>query len=141
MTENKEKIMSQTQKDEAAIEKLIKSYINVLSQSKTEAVLALFTRDALLMAADAPTMRGEEQLKAFFDQSFGAIKLEAELEIDEIAINGNSAVVISHSRVRMTLLQTNETHREETRELFILNRDPDDWKIARYMFNKVISPR
>lgn len=129
--------MSQIAEEKVQIEKLVRTYIDGLHQSKAEAVLPFFTKDAVLMAADAPTMKGEGQLKAFFDQAFATIRLEAELEFDEITITGTSAFARSHSRVRVTALQTNESHPENTRELFLLDKISGEWKIARYMFNRV----
>lgn len=131
--------MSQIAEDKKQIETLIGKYIDGLHQSKADAVLPLFAKDAVLMAADAPTMEGEGQLKAFFDQALAAIKLEAELEFDEIVVHGDFAFVRSHSQVTVTVLQTNESHPEVTRELFVLGRDGGDWKIVRYMFNRVAS--
>jgi uncharacterized protein (TIGR02246 family) len=129
--------MSQIQEDMGRIEKIILQYIAGINQSNPDAMLPLFAKDAVLMAADAPTMEGECQLKAFFGQAFGAIKLEAELEFDEIVVTESYAFARSHSRVQVTVLQTNESHPEETRELFVLNKDAGEWKIARYMFNRV----
>lgn len=133
--------MPQFKEDKGQIENVIAKYIDGLQQSKADTVLSLFTKDAVLMAADAPTMEGEGQLKAFFDQSFGAIKLDAKLEIDEITISGASAFVRSHAHVKVTVLETAQSHPENTRELFLLVKDSGEWKIARYMFNRISSSR
>ncbi|AYG69191.1 MULTISPECIES: SgcJ/EcaC family oxidoreductase [unclassified Rhizobium] len=133
--------MSQNHTDKTQIEQVIEKYIDALNQSKTEMVLPLFTLDAVLMGVDAPTVEGAEQLRAFFDHGFGMIKLEPKIDIDEIVVSEDYAFARSHSQVRFTVLQTNESHSEENRELFVFRKDGGDWKIARYMFNKVPTSR
>jgi uncharacterized protein (TIGR02246 family) len=129
--------MSQNQTDKFQIEQLIEEYIGALTQSKPDRVVALFTSDAVLMGADAPTVEGAEQLGAFFGHGFGLIKLEPKIDIDEIVFTGDFAFARSHSQVKVTVLQDNQSHSEENRELFIFKKDGGEWKIARYMFNKV----
>ncbi|MBX5210511.1 SgcJ/EcaC family oxidoreductase [Rhizobium sp. NZLR11] len=129
--------MSHNQADKIQIEQLIEKYIGALKQSKPDGVVALFTSDAVLMGADAPTVEGAEQLTAFFDHGFGLIKLEPKIDIDEVVVTGDFAFARSHSQVRVTVLQDNQSHSEENRELFIFKKDGGEWKIARYMFNKV----
>lgn len=131
--------MSQIQADKNQIEQLIEKYIDALNRSKTDMVVSLFTQDGVLMGVDAPTMEGAEQLKAFFDHGFGIIRLEPKIYIDEIVVTEHYAFAISHSQVRVTILQTNDSHSEQNRELFIFKKDGSDWKIARYMFNKTPS--
>ncbi|MBX5204144.1 SgcJ/EcaC family oxidoreductase [Rhizobium sp. NZLR1] len=129
--------MSQSHTDKIQIEQLIEKYIGALNHSKADDVVALFTPDAVLMGADAPTVEGAEQLKAFFDHGFGLIKLEPKIDIDEIIFTGDFAFARSHSQVRVTVLQANKSHSEENRELFIFRKDGGEWRIARYMFNKL----
>jgi uncharacterized protein (TIGR02246 family) len=129
--------MSQNQTDKIQIEQLIEKYIGALTQSKPDGVVALFTSDAVLMGADAPTVEGAGQLRAFFDHGFSLIKLEPKIDIDEIVFTGDFAFARSHSQVKVTVLQDNQSHSEENRELFIFKKDGGEWKIARYMFNKV----
>ncbi|EJC84239.1 hypothetical protein Rleg4DRAFT_6043 [Rhizobium leguminosarum bv. trifolii WSM2297] len=129
--------MSQSHTDKIQIEQLIEKYIAALNQSKAEGVVSLFTSDAVLIGADAPTVEGAEQLRAFFDHGFSLIKLEPKIDIDEIIFTGDFAFARSHSQVRVTVLQADQSHTEENRELFIFRKDGGEWKIARYMFNKV----
>jgi uncharacterized protein (TIGR02246 family) len=129
----------QIQSDKNQIEQLIEKYIDALNQSKTDMVVPLFTQDGVLMGVDAPTMEGAEQLKAFFDHGFGIIRLEPKIYIDEVVVTEDYAFARSHSQVRVTVLQTSDSHSEQNRELFIFKKDDGEWRIARYMFNKVPS--
>jgi uncharacterized protein (TIGR02246 family) len=122
--------------DQTQIEQLIEKYIQGINQSSTDALIPLFTRDGVMMAADAPTMEGTEQLAAFFNHGFSTIKLQAEIYIDEIVVSGNYAYVRTHSQVEVTAIRENVTRPEKNREVFICRKDNGSWKIARYMFNK-----
>lgn len=133
--------MSHNPTDKVQIEQVIAKYIEALNQSKSERVVPLFTRDAVLMGVDAPTVEGAAQLKAFFDHGFGLIKLEPKIDIDEVIFTEDYAFARSHSLVRVTNLQTNESHSEGNRELFVFKRDVGEWKITRYMFNKQPAPK
>ncbi|MGO6984186.1 YybH family protein [Rhizobium leguminosarum] len=131
------KPMSQLQADKTAIENVVDVYSTTISRSDAEALVSLFTHDGVVMAPDAPTMAGAGQLKAFFDHGFTMIRMNAKIHVDEIAVSGEYAFARCHSEVHMTLLETNVSHFEENRELFVFRKDSGTWKIARYMFNKL----
>jgi len=122
--------------DRSAIEKQIHKYIDVISRSEANLLLPLFTQGGIVMAPDAPTMEGFDQLRAFFDYGFTSIKLVPEVFIDEIVVDDDYAFARCHSEVRVTVLETNATHLEANRELFVFKKESGEWKIARYMFNK-----
>jgi uncharacterized protein (TIGR02246 family) len=118
------------------VEQVIEKYIRGINQSSTDALIPLFTKDGVVMAPDAPTVEGADQLKASLDYFFSTIKLNARIFIDEIVVSGDYAYVRAHSEVKVTVVHTNDTHPEENRELFLMRKDAGTWKIARYMFNK-----
>lgn len=128
--------MSQTGPDTIVIQNLVDKYIEEIARSNTDALLSLFTADAVVIAPDAPTMEGAEQLKDFFNYGFTTIKLDPKIHIDEIVSTGDYAFARCHSEVRVTLLETNASHLEANRELFVFRKDGGEWRIARYMFNK-----
>ena len=128
--------MTQIQSDKTQIEQIIGKYIEGINQSNAEALLPLFAVDGVLMAAEAPTMKGVEQLGAFFAHGFTMIKLDANIYLDEIAVSESYAFARTHSQVKITALRTNDVQQDENRELFIFKKDNGEWKIAQYMFNK-----
>ncbi|AYD01888.1 DUF4440 domain-containing protein [Neorhizobium sp. NCHU2750] len=133
--------MSQLEADQTAIKDVVDIYSERISRSDAEALVSLFTQDGVVMAPDAPTMTGAGQLKAFFDHAFTMIRMDAKIHIDEITISGEYAFVRCHSEVHMTLLETNASHFEENRELFVFQKVGGTWGIARYMFNKLPASR
>lgn len=119
------------------IESVVAEYIRGITQSNTDSLIPLFTHDAVVMAPDAPTVQGTEQLRAFFAQNFGAVKLDAKIHFDDVVIDGDLAYVRTHSDVKVTVLAANVTQPEQNRELFVFRKVNSAWKIARYMFNKL----
>ena len=66
--------------------------------------------------------------------------MHQDTETLEIVQSDNFAFARTISRGQVTILAEGITLPEENRELFVLKKTGDDWKIARYMFNKMSSP-
>ncbi len=123
-----------------AIEATLKTYETALNASDTDAVLALYAEDGVFMPREAPTAVGKEQIRAAYEHVFNIIKLDIVFSIDEIVQHGDFAFARTLSRGEVTILAEGLTLPEENRELFVLKRTGDDWRIARYMFNKMSPP-
>ena len=123
-----------------AIEATLKIYETALNASDTDAAVALYTDDGVFMPTGAPTAVGKEQIRAAYEHVFGTIKRNIVFTIDEIVQQGDFAFARTLSRGEVTVLAEGITLPEENRELFVLKRAGDDWKIARYMFNKMSPP-
>ncbi|SNC65435.1 conserved hypothetical protein [Hymenobacter gelipurpurascens] len=122
--------------DKAAIEKVITAYRDALKEANASRVVALYTKDAVLMPPGAPTAVGQEQVKATYEYVFSAIKLDINFSIDDIVVNGNSAIVRSTSKGTAVVNANGQSAPEENRELFVFQKVGGQWKIARYMYNK-----
>lgn len=122
--------------EKAAIEKLLFSYRDALNASNTDKVLPLYTANGVFMPSNAPTAVGQDQVKGAYDFVFNAIQLKIEFFIDEIEVQGNVAFARTSSKGTTLINATGQTVPEENRELFVLQKDNGQWKIARYMFNK-----
>ena len=131
--------MSDFEADKVAITNIVDVYSKAISRSDAEALVSLFTQDGVVMAPEAPTMEGADQITAFFSHSFTMVRLDAKIYVDEIVGGGDNAFARCHSDVQLTLIETNTSHHENNRELFLFRKENDVWKIARYMFNKMPS--
>lgn len=137
-SKNNQIMMTQAQK---SIEVLLKSYEAALNASDTEAVLKLYAEDGVFMPSEAPTSLGKTQVEAAYNYVFSQIKLNIEFAIDEIEVAGEFAFARTISRGTTDVLAAGITVPEENRELFVLKKVKDDWKIARYIFNKMSPPQ
>ena len=133
---NNQKI-TEMEGEKTAIEKLLFSYRDALNTSDTGKVLSLYTADGVFMPSNAPTAIGQEQVKGAYDFVFKNIQLKIEFFIDEIAVHDDFAFARTTSKGTTLIHATGQTVPEENRELFVLQKVNGQWKIARYMFNKL----
>jgi uncharacterized protein (TIGR02246 family) len=134
---NKNDIKMETLNEKAAIEKLLFAYRDALNASDVNKVLALYTNGGIFMPSSAPTAIGKEQLKSSYDYVFKNIQLNIDFFIDEIQVKDNVAFARTMSKGTTLIHANGETVAEENRELFVLEKENGEWKISRYMFNKM----
>ncbi|MEN2399329.1 SgcJ/EcaC family oxidoreductase [Flavobacterium sp. MC2016-06] len=134
---NLNKISMNNQVEKLAIEKLLFSYRDALNASDVNKVLPLYTNDGVFMPSNAPSANGQQQIKDSYEFVFKAIQLNIEFYIDEIEIDGNFAFARTTSKGTTLIHANGQTVPEENRELFVFEKANGQWKIARYMFNKM----
>ena len=123
--------------EKTAIEKLLFSYRDALNASDVNKVLPLYTNDGVFMPSNAPSAIGQDQVKAAYEFVFSQIKLSIEFYVDEIVVNGDYAFARTMSKGTTLIHANGQTVAEENREIFVLQKINGQWKIARYMFNKM----
>jgi uncharacterized protein (TIGR02246 family) len=123
--------------EKTAIEKLLFSYRDALNSSDTSKVMPLYTENGVFMPSNAPTAIGQEQVRGAYGFVFKNIQLKIEFFIEEIEVHDDFAFARTTSKGTTLIHATGETIPEENRELFVLQKDNGQWKISRYMFNKV----
>lgn len=127
--------------DQQAITQLLNSYEQALNASDTEAVLKLYADDGVFMPSEAPTSIGKEAVKGAYNYVFSQIKLNIKFSIDEIEVHNDLAFARTISRGTTDVLAAGITVPEENRELFVFQKSDGQWKIARYIFNKMQPPK
>ncbi|MBI1224457.1 MAG: SgcJ/EcaC family oxidoreductase [Bacteroidetes bacterium] len=123
--------------ENSAIETLLSSYEKALNASDVPAVLALYAKDGVFMPSEAPSAVGQTAVEQAYRFVFSQIKLNIKFSIDEIQVNGDLAFARTISRGTTDVLAAGINVPEENRELFVLVKENGDWKIGRYMFNKM----
>ncbi|MCF8253662.1 MAG: SgcJ/EcaC family oxidoreductase [Bacteroidia bacterium] len=123
--------------EKSALEKLLFSYRDALNTSDVNKVLPLYTKDGVFMPSNAPSAIGQDQIKGSYEFVFSQIQLNIEFFIDEIVVNGDYAFVRTTSKGTTLIHANGQTVEEENRELFVLQKTNGQWKISRYMFNKM----
>jgi len=118
------------------IENLLGEYKKSLNLSDAKLAQNLYTKDGIFMPSGAPSAVGSEDILKSYEFIFSQIQLNIEFYIDEIFVEGEFAFATTSSKGTTLIHASGETIPEENRELFIFEKVNDDWKIARYMFNK-----
>jgi uncharacterized protein (TIGR02246 family) len=123
--------------EKTEIENLLFSYRDALNASDVNKVLPLYTNDGVFMPSNAPSAVGQEQIKGSYEFVFKTIQLNIEFFIDEIVVNNDLAFARTISKGTTLIHANGQTVAEENRELFVLQKSNGQWKISRYMFNKM----
>ncbi|NQV72829.1 SgcJ/EcaC family oxidoreductase [bacterium] len=135
IVQNQKSIMQN--QDKISIEATLRAYGSALNASDAKAAVAAYTSDGVFMPTGGPTATGTEELLGSYTFIFTQIRLDVEFDIHEVVVDGDLAYAVTSSQGQQTILATNSTGPEANRELFVLRREGAEWKIARYMFNKV----
>lgn len=122
--------------EKPAIEKVLFTYGEALNTADVNKVLQVYTSNGVFMPTTFPTATGTEQLKESYTNIFKAIQLNVKFTIEEITISGDMAFAMTSSKGTTLIHANGQTVPEENREFFLLTKQHNDWKIARYMFNK-----
>lgn len=126
-----------TTTEKSAIQKLIFSYQDALNASDASKIIELYTKNGVLMANNAPTAEGAEQVKSTYQYVFDNFSYTLQFSIIEIVANGNTAFATSNSKGSFVIKASGQTVPDENRELFVFEKVDGNWKIARYMYNKI----
>ncbi|MEE8061330.1 MAG: nuclear transport factor 2 family protein, partial [Gemmatimonadales bacterium] len=87
--------------------------------------------------SSAPTAEGADQVRVAYEFVFANIQLAIKFSIDEIEIRDDLAFARTGSKGTVKILANGTLAPEENREFFLFEKQDGEWKIARYIFNKV----
>ena len=130
----KTEIMQKIEKQK--IEALLSEYKKSLNNSDAQLAQSLYTEDGIFMPTEAPSAIGAENIRKSYEFIFSQIQLNIEFFIDEIKVEHDLAFAVTSSKGSTLIRATGETVPEANRELFVFEKVGEEWKIARYMFNK-----
>ena len=141
--QNQSESINQSQKSEVMekvtkenIEKLLVTYKTSLNTSDAALAQSLYTNDGIFMPSGAPSAIGSDNILKSYEYIFSQIQLTIEFYIEEIVVEGDLAFATTSSKGTTLINATGDTVPEANRELFVLEKVDEEWKIARYMFNK-----
>ncbi len=126
--------------DEQAIREVLTTYAQSLNDADAQAAVAVYAEDGVFYPYNLPTATGTTELLASYEQIFRTIKLEIAFTIDQVVVDGDLAYAATSSAGQVTVLEPGITVPESNREVFVLVRRDDTWKVAQYMFNKSEAP-
>jgi len=123
--------------DKQLIEELLSEYKKSLNTSNSELSTSLYASDGIFMPSEAPSAIGLNNIKGAYDFVYSQIQLNIEFSIEEIVVEGDFAFATTTSKGTTLIHANDQTIPEENRELFVFEKVNGEWKIARYMFNKM----
>lgn len=122
--------------DKEAIESLLMTYKKSLNTSDAKLAQSLYAKDGIFMPSEAPSAIGSDAILKTYEFIFSQIQLSIDFFIDEIGVEGDFAFAVTSSKGTTLIHATKQTIPEANRELFVFEKINNEWKIAKYMFNK-----
>ncbi len=120
--------------DEQAVREIIDAYADRMRAADVAGIVELYTEDAAVMGPAMPTAVGRQQLHEVYKGALGAVAMDFTFTFDQVVMRDDTAVVRTHTDGKNTVRASGEEVPGRYRELFVLNRQGTDWKIAQYMF-------
>jgi uncharacterized protein (TIGR02246 family) len=129
--------MSATEK---AVASLLTKYAAALKACDADAVMELYTEDAVLMAQESPPAIGAAAVRQGYLGVFNAIVLDIKFHVAEVVeLTPEWAFACTTSTGTIKINANGAIIPEANQELFIFKKVGGTWKIARYSFS-VINP-
>jgi ketosteroid isomerase-like protein len=125
----------------AAVQRQVKGvverYQDGLNSSDFAKIRPLFAPDAVAEWNEKATVIGVEAMAEPYDELFKAIKFNTDFQYDAVDVYGVVAIVRTHHPVGQTELHLKDWSRtlDFNREIFVLRRTGNEWKIVLYAFN------
>lgn len=122
------------EEDREAIAAALRKFGEAINRGDYDSALDLIADDAIFWPANAPEMKGRENLRGGYDALAG-YRLQASFDIEEILVSGDLAVVRAYENFRLEPKAGGEPVEIKHRRAFsIQRREPDgSWKTIRGM--------
>lgn len=128
-----------TAEDRARLQEIARDWVDNYLEGDLEGMMALMHEDAMIMAANSPTVRGTEAVRDYLATRVGQPGVAFEDDLQEIRINGNWAFVRGDFHLAVTPDGAPEpVFRRHGRYLVIYEKTGSgNWKMLRDMDNSV----
>lgn len=128
--------------DGSGLERHVFSYFMAFGAGDLESILAHYAHDAVYLPAGDATLTGLDAIRAAYVETLRRIRIVpgGETSAEDVLQFGDFAWVRTNSRASVLNLETGETSLGRFREVFLLRRVAENWKIWRYTFNTISGP-
>ena len=128
--------------DKKAVTETLLAYGEALNNSSAKDAVALYAPDGVFMAQNAPTSIGTPALTNAYNFVFNTITLSVKFTVHEVVpFNNEWAFARTSSAGTQKINATGETTNEANQELFVMQKNGAEWKIARYCFSTTNPPK
>ena len=127
---------AQDSADAKSIRQVIQDYEKGLNASDLDGVMKLYTADGVFMAQNYPPAVGRDAVRQSYEGFFKAVKISIKFEVAEIKpVSEKWAFARTSSAFTLKVLGADIAPiPDNNQEIFLLQREADGWKIARYIF-------
>ncbi|GAA4003276.1 nuclear transport factor 2 family protein [Streptomyces sp. NBC_01352] len=115
---------------------VVEAYMQALQIKDTDTILRLYADEAEIIPENLPSLRGRDAVDSFYASTFAAIGMEVNVEVVSTEVYDEIAIVRSEQPVTVIAVADGTRTHAYFRELFVLRRTPDGWRIHKYMFSQ-----
>lgn len=112
------------------------AYFEALTGGDADATAETFAPDGVLLADEVPTLAGREVIRGALKGMLQDMRVVARPTVDSAREEGDWAFVQTSSTGSLRIISADVTRHADHRELFVLRRLGEGWRIAYYMFNE-----
>lgn len=128
--------MTKQSDDVEAIKELVQDWHAGWENSDSEALIALFTDDPVLMPERQPVVIGKAAIRSLYDSFFERYTVKGECKVEDIEVSGNLGYFWVNYTLTATPKGEGDQIKDDSKSVFIVRRQADNsWKIARLIAN------
>lgn len=117
-------------------ETLISEYAAALNAANVDLISAFYTADAVFLPDYARTLTKSDLLQK--GRSYlSRTRFQISYAIQDVTLKDEYAFVQARAQTITVIPYTNTEVSKTSRDLFVLRKEQNEWKIFRYMFNNV----
>src|SRR3954451_21312369 len=124
-----------TRADQRLVYGLVYQYEQSLNAGNTQAIVDLFAADGVAEWNDKPTFVTRQEKVDGYNALFQIAKFSTVFAYDAIDVYGKVALVRTHHDVGATATVNGKSILDYNREVFVLGKHAEGWKIILYTFN------
>lgn len=121
--------------DHADVLRPVEEYFTALNAGDDSALQQLFEPDGKVLPPGEATVTGRDAVGEFYRTRFAAVQFGRDLRVHDVVCEGNTGAVHCSTTGTVTIRATGHEQEVDSRELFVLRRGDDGWRIQYYMFN------
>lgn len=121
--------------DSDSIKKTLLAYRDGLNTASVKDCIALYASDGICMPQHQPASVGTKDLTTCYEGFFSLLKFDVQFHIIEVHVFTDTwAFARTTSQGTTTLVESGKQQHEANQELFVMQKENGEWKIARYCF-------
>lgn len=121
---------------EKEIAGVLHEYAFSLNSAQCDSIAEFYTEDGQLMPEGHKTFSKADFLKNRSGNFLKRTDFKIEYTVEETIVDGNYAFVTAVARTS-TINSTGNILNKTSRDFFVLRKSDENWKVYRYIFNKI----
>lgn len=124
--------------DVKQISDLMTAYQNILNNANAANIKDVYTKDGTFIGQGFPTAIGQANIENLYSDFLSKLDFDIEFNIIEITLENDYGYIQTISRGTIVPKGQTAKNKEANREIFIVKKVNEQWKIHRYIFTSEV---